>query len=274
MQVLFFLLAITVGFTAGIAINALADSLPRSRTSRKPFYPPNGPDRPTIAWSGTIAFLTGHRTSPPLEDGDTLKLPWRHPIVEIAMALIFGFLVVNWPNHQRLLVWMIYLAILMLVTIIDIEHYLILFPVIIPGCLIAIAVAIIFPAEDRRTIDYVIGGLMGGGIFLLMFWGGGIFSGLVSAARGEELEEIAFGFGDVMLATLCGLMIGWQAFIFAMVITVFSGAAGAIIYIIVRMLVSREYDFFTPLPYGPYIVLGTVVMMLWRDDVRQFLIGS
>lgn len=272
MQILIFLMAVVTGFLAGVIINTLADSMPRSRTSPMPFYPPSGPSRPPIAWSGTIAFLTGHHT---LEDGEQqLKLPWRHPIVEISMAAIFGFLVLNWPGHERTLVWMVYLAILMLITIIDIEHYLILFPVIIPGCLLAIAIAFVFPAEDRQTSDYLIGGLVGGGIFLLMFWGGGLFSGLVAAARGEALEEVAFGFGDVMLATLCGFMIGWQAFIFALIITVFSGAAGAIIYIIARMIVSREYDFFTPLPYGPYIVLGTVVMLLWRDDVRQFLIGS
>jgi leader peptidase (prepilin peptidase)/N-methyltransferase len=296
-----------IGFLAGILVNGLADALPYYRQPRLPFYPPDGERRPPLAWSGLLAFLTGQRESaqpapppdmvtdleahPPtreplpveVENADERaelpspprprRLSWRHPIVEIVMAMAFGFLVLNWPGHERIPVWMLYISILALITIIDLEHFLILVPVIVPACLIAIFLAFVFPEADRETSDYLLGGAIGLVFFLIMFWGGGIFSGFVAAARGEALEEVAFGFGDVMLATLCGLMIGWQAFIFAMLITVFAGAAGAIIYLIGRMFSHNSYDLFTPLPYGPYIVLGTIIMMLWRDDIRQLLGG-
>lgn len=279
MTLLSIILALIVGFLAGVLVNALADSMPYFRRPRLPLYPPSlkaegelplPPSRPFIAWSGLIAYLTGNQKH--TESGNALRL--RHPIVEGFMALFFAYIAANWPNHERLAIWMIYLTILMLITIIDMEHYLILFPVIIPALLIALVVAVVFPEKDRQTSDYLIGAVVGGGLYLIMFWGGGLFAGFVSSARGQQLEEVAFGFGDVLLATLCGLMIGWQAFIFASLITVIAGAVGALLFIVGRLLVKRQYDFFTPLPYGPYIVLGTVILMLWREEIRNFLTGG
>ena len=81
---------------------------------------------------------------------------------------------------------------------------------------------------------------------------------------------IAFGFGDVMLGMLSGFMLGWRAFIFASLITVFAGAAGAVLYLIGLQVVGRRYRWFTPLPYGPYIVIGTLVMLLFRKEVGTF----
>jgi prepilin signal peptidase PulO-like enzyme (type II secretory pathway) len=94
----------------------------------------------------------------------------------------------------------------------------------------------------------------------------------MSAMRGEEIGEVAFGFGDVMLGMLSGLLLGWQAFLFGFMITLFLGAAGAVLYLLSRLVTRTGYAMFTALPYGPYIVLGTVIMMLWREEVRAFLL--
>lgn len=290
-MVLNVIFAALIGFLAGVLVNTLADSMPYYRRPRFPFYPPNGSKRPPLLWSGLLAFLLGKQIdpqpAPPIEiggeiipeplpaDGSPLhrRLSWRHPIIEIVMPLLFAFIPLNWPNHERTIIWMIYLSILMLITVIDIEHYLIIFPVIVPAVILAAIIGVVFPESTRQTIDYFIGAALGGGVFLVMFWGGGVFSGLVSAARGEKLEEVPFGFGDVLLAVLCGLMIGWQGFVFAMLITVFAGAIGAVVYLLIRLVMSKGYTMFTPLPYGPYIVLGTVIMMLWREEIKTLFGG-
>lgn len=289
-DVLVFLLALVAGFLAGVLVNAFADALPRYRQPKLPFYSDGSP-RPIPEWSGLVAYFWGGRDKydkGPLEpepmerpDGTVImlqpiphhRITIRHVVVELLMGLFFGFIVLNWPDNDRTLIWFAYLTILMLITVIDIEHFIILTPVIVFSSLFAIAIAIFFPegGENYQTQNYIAGGVLGLVIFLVMYWGGGIFSGLVGAARGEELDEVAFGFGDVMLATLCGLMIGLGPMIFALLITVFVGALGAVIFVIGRMFTSDRYALFTPLPYGPYIVIGTVIMMLWRDDVRRAL---
>lgn len=291
LDVLTFIVGFLIGFLAAVLINAFADALPRLRRPALPYYS-NGELRPWPEWSGLVAFFRGGRDkydeSPPepvmveQPDGTTVeiykvpphRITIRHPLVEIFTPLFFGFVAVNWSGDPRIPVWFLYLTILILISVIDIEHYIIITPVIVVSSVLAVAIAFLFPENGVETEEYLIGGGVGLAIFLIMYWGGMLFSSLVNAARGQKLEEVAFGFGDVMLATLCGLMIGWAALIFALLITVFIGALGALLYLIGRQFTSDKYALFTPLPYGPYIVIGTIIMMLWREDVRRLLGGD
>jgi leader peptidase (prepilin peptidase)/N-methyltransferase len=257
-----------IGLLAGGVINALADDLPDENRVHRPHYP-DGTPRRGVAWLGTLAFLTGARVSP-----SGAKLRWRHVLVEIGLAILFAYVGAAYPFSVRSLFWLGYLAILLLVTVIDLEHRLILFIVMIPSYLFALVGAVFIQDGTVAFRDYVIGGLVGFGLFFLMYLGGRLFNSVVSSARGEELEEVAFGYGDVMLATLSGLMLGWQALIFAVTIAVFAGAAGALVYLAARFVMRGQYEMYTALPYGQYIVLGTVIMLLWREPVRLLLQGG
>ncbi len=279
-----------LGIFVGAMINALADDLPQRQNPRLPHYP-NGHPRPPGAWSGLLAFLTGQREGPPIRippeeearyslselahlEYDT-RLSWRHPLTEIAMAALFIFVVTYPFEFPRVGVWLVFISILMLITIIDLEHRLILFVVIIPSAVIVLALNVLFPANspsgERDFIEYVWGGVLGGVVFFILYLGGGVFADAVAAMRGQSLAEVAFGFGDVMLAILCGFMIGWRAMIFAMFITVFAGAIGALAYMAYRLISGQRYAMYTALPYGPYIVFGTLVMMLFIDQFREFI---
>ncbi len=264
-----------LGVLVGGVINALADDLPEQERVRLPHYPDGSP-RPVRAWLGLSAFALGLRDGPkstqvdPDEEGAvppvrSNRLGWRHPLAELTLGLGYLVLVLAFRDEPALLAWLIYVAILALITIIDLEHRLILFVVIVPSCLFALLVAVISPQAGRSFQEYVWGGVLGFLLFLAMFLGGAAFSTVLGR------DEVAFGFGDVMLATLSGLMLGWRAFIFAALITVVAGAVGSLLYIVSRAVVGRRYRLFTPLPYGPYIVLGTLVMLLFRDEVRHFL---
>jgi prepilin signal peptidase PulO-like enzyme (type II secretory pathway) len=277
MEILIAVIAGAIGLLVGGVINVLADDLPARQTPRVPHYP-DGVPRPAAAWPGLGAFLTGQRASPardePSEpDGEAAprhpaRLGWRHPLVEIVTALAFVWLALDFRDEKNLPVWFVYFAILLLITVIDIEHKLILHIVSLPACALALAVAAISPEHGRPFVDFLIGGALGFGLFLMMYLGGVLFSEMARTG------EAAFGEGDVILAMLSGLILGWRAFIFASLITVFVGALGAIVYLAVRALLRRRYRWFTPLPYGPYIVIGTLIMLLFRDDVQRILRGG
>ncbi len=267
MSIVIALAAGVVGLVVGGVINALADDLPARENPRLPHYP-DGTPRSVSAWLGVGAFLTGQRDSPkkPAKRAETaVRLNWRHPVVEIVTALLFFWLAVGFDDESHRLFWFVYLAILILITVIDVEHRLILFVVIIPSCLYALAVALISPEEGKSFGEYLIGGAAGFFVFFLMFMGGFVFTML------SRHQTVAFGFGDVMLATLSGLILGWHGLIPAIFITVFAGAAGALIYIVGRMIMGQRYRWFTPLPYGPYIVIGTVIVLLFRDEVKNVM---
>jgi leader peptidase (prepilin peptidase)/N-methyltransferase len=269
MQLPIGIIAALLGILVGGVINVLSDDLPPEEWHIKPPHYPDGTPRPTIAWVGLTAFLTGNRTS-----STGSKLSWRHPLVEIVTAGLFVYVALAYPLSARTFFWMGDLAILILITVIDLEHRLILFIVIIPAAIFALIGAAVAGPEISMQItflDYVIGGVAGFVFFFLMYLGGILFNNVAANARGQEMEEVAFGYGDVMLATLSGLILGWQALIFAVFFAVFAGAAGALLYLLAQFAARRKYEMFTALPYGQYIVLGTIIMMLWRAPVITFI---
>ena len=92
-------------------------------------------------------------------------------------------------------------------------------------------------------IDNILGMLVGGGIFLLITLIGGIIAG-----------KEAMGFGDVKLMGALGLFFGWLNMIF---ISVMSFLFAAIVSIII--LISRKTKFSEYIPFGPFIVVASMV---------------
>ncbi len=297
-----FILIIIIGLIAGGIVNILADDLPLRRAIRTPRYvtddkkraihiydeeadaltQQDDEKRPFIAWLGITAFLFGKRTSP----GGT-KLSWRYPLAEILTVIFMFIALYAVQNNQELVninpvqftIWLAYMMIFALITVIDVEHKLILFIVIIPSLGLALVDTLLttfitdgfYPPQVQEAL---IGAVMGFGVFFLMYNGGFIFTYIMGKLRGQEINEIAFGYGDVMMATLSGLILGWRSLIFAMFITVFIGAFGALIYLVSRRFIGAKYSAFTALPYGPYIVIGTMAMLLYRESIIELLLGG
>ncbi|MBC7813673.1 MAG: prepilin peptidase [Burkholderiales bacterium] len=261
-----------IGILIGGVLNVLADDLPHYRRPRLPHYP-DSTLRPISAWFGLSAFLLGRRTSP-----SGTKLSWRYPLTELLSAVAMIVVLVNVvaedpampPLHMYFLLF--YMAVFVLITVIDIEHKLILFSVIIPSCIVALLDSVLTPTPYGPGLgDALLGGALGFGVFFLLYLGGYLFTYVMAKARGIELNEVAFGYGDVMLATLSGLILGWQPLIFAMFITIFVGAFGAFIYLVAVRVMGSRYTMFTALPYGPYIVIGTIIMLVFSEAVSVFL---
>src|SRR4051812_37635645 len=164
------LIILIVGVLAGGLVNMLADDLPYKYTFKLPHYPDGSP-RPASVWLGLTAFILGKRTS-----ASGSKLSWRYPLVEIAtpLAMILTYVVkINEPKVDTLqmIFWLIYMAIFVLITVIDLEHKLILFIVIIPSAILAIldAVTTSAPPNLERSLT---GGALGFGTFFVLYLGG------------------------------------------------------------------------------------------------------
>ncbi|MCB9451699.1 MAG: prepilin peptidase [Anaerolineaceae bacterium] len=268
------ILIIFIGLIAGVVVNVLADDLPHYHRPRLPHYP-DGAARPVAAWLGITAFLLGKR-----EYAEGKKLSWRYPLVEIAcVALMLITLSVQNGNpgeisDLQLMFWLAYMAIFVLITVTDIEHHLILFSVIIPAGVLGILDAILTPGQFEPDLGRALtGGALGFGIFFVMYMGGFLYVYVVQKARGREITEVAFGFGDVMLATFSGLILGVEPLLFAIFITVVLGAFGSILFLVISGLRGKKEGMFVALPYGPYIIIGTLLMLLFRSEVRFLLFG-
>jgi prepilin signal peptidase PulO-like enzyme (type II secretory pathway) len=298
------IVVVLIGLFAGGVVNALADDLPLRREPRLPryinddkkraihlptedeeatlrFIHEDDEKRPLIAWLGIAAFLVGKRTSP-----NGIKLSWRYPLTELLTVALMVITVLALDNNEELaeigliqtIFWLVYMAFFALITIIDIEHKLILFVVIIPFGLIAFTDALLgelFSSSfyDPSLVSALVGGVVGFIVFFLIYNGGFLFTYVMGKIRGKEIKEVAFGYGDVMMATVSGLVLGIQGLIPAMFITVFLGALGATVYLITRRLLGNKYSAYAAIPYGPYIVAATIIVLLYSDSVNQFLVG-
>jgi len=276
---------IIVGWLAGVIVNAFADDLPYRRNPGRPTYP-DGTPRPLLAWSGIVAFLLNLRKpDPPRPDPtrereyvDEPRLSWRYPLTEvltIGLMLLSLYATQTTPDFttMQLIFWLVYMAIFALIIVIDMEHKLILFVVIIPSALLALADATLLPVPGPSLSSALLGGVVGFVIFYLLYQGGFLFTYLMGRARGQKINTVAFGYGDVMMITLSGLILGLPFTVLAIFLTVFIGAFGALAYLTIKALLSGRYSAFTALPYGPYIVIATIIMMLFGEQVQYALMG-
>jgi prepilin signal peptidase PulO-like enzyme (type II secretory pathway) len=259
------LLAAVLGLLAGGLANMLADDLPNDGPIqvRRPHYPDGAPR----AFLGLVAFVRGRRSSP-----GGARLGWRHPVVEVVTALAFALLAAFYPPDGQLLFFLVYAWLFVLITVIDLEHRLILFVTAIPLGLAGALDALLIPDPRPSLVDSLAGGVLGLVVFYGFWYGGVLFNRARAEDEADEADmEIAFGFGDVILATACGLVLGWQSMIFAMFITVFAGALGGIAWMVSRLFTDDGYAVFTALPYGPYIIFGVAVMLFLKEPMQQLL---
>ncbi len=259
-----------LGILSGGIVNALADDLPYRRL-RKPAYP-DGTPRPIRAWLGITAFLLKLRLPADHHMGAP-KLGWRHPVTEIVTAALMVAASVimgrtdDVPGGQ-MLVWLIYMALFMLITVIDLEHKRIMFVYILPAAVLALLDALLFPNPLPTLASALVGGGFGFMVFCIVYLGGHLFRHLMGRVRGEKMDALAFGFGDVMMTSLSGLMLGFENVILVMFLAIFLGGGGAALYLLIR-----PYRPFTAIPYGPYIAAATIMVMFFGAELRSLLLG-
>ncbi|MBN1639769.1 MAG: prepilin peptidase [Anaerolineae bacterium] len=263
-------LLVLAGVLAGIAINVLGDALPRARRIQVPRCAGCDAPRHPLAWSGIIALVTRHSRCPQCN----ARLSSRHLIVELIAPLLFLACWEQTGTTRVTLFRILYVAILILIAVTDIEHRLIPHVVSLPGIALAIAGAYLSPAFDspKRAL---LGGAIGLAAALVLFAFGALFASCVARVRGEPLPGPALGFGDVTLSAFLGLILGAPDIIFALVIGILAGFLGAVAYLVGGRALGRQHALFgTFLPYGPFLIFGGAVMLFFGEAFMAWYIGG
>jgi leader peptidase (prepilin peptidase)/N-methyltransferase len=163
---------------------------------------------------------------------------------------------------------MIVLAFFGVVVLIDLEYRLIMHPVSIIGAGLGLIVGIM----RVGWLKALVGGVVGFGVMWLLYMLGVLIIKLINRRRGQSVNDVALGFGDVNLSGVLGLMLGWPLILVGLVVAVLIGGLVSLIYIIV-MLITRKYQAFAALPYGPFLVIGAVALIYFSDYILAFLGG-
>ncbi len=148
------------------------------------------------------------------------------------------------------------LVYLSLVFVMDLEHRLILHPISIGGAILGLGIGIYLHGIPPTLI----GGAVGFGVMLVFYYAGEGYVRYMAKKRGMSTEEVALGFGDVNLAGILGLLLGWPSIFAGLLFAVLAGGLVSLI-IIVWMLLSKKYKAFTAIPYAPFLILSALIIL-------------
>ena len=218
--------ALAAGLAGGAVINILADVLPRERWERRLGSCPKC-EQALPRWWYVPVLPVFKRTTCCRQCAE--RLPRRH--IWVGEAAPLALLLLLWPINEDAsaklppaalfaLYGLATLA-LLLVFVTDLEHHLILDIVTYPAIIGLLTVGIVL--NHRMLFFMVVGALIAGVLF-----------GVCYALAYLIYHTDALGFGDVKLAVLIGLLIGWPGIINALFYGTLAGAATGMVLMIAR----------------------------------------
>jgi leader peptidase (prepilin peptidase)/N-methyltransferase len=167
----------------------------------------------------------------------------RYALVELMTAMLFVLSVVEFGVTLNALAAMLLSAYLIVTVFVDIDHLLILdaltIPVGIAGFAVALAMGRAIPSLEGAAL------------------GAALFGAIYLVTRGAGL-----GLGDVKLATCLGIFLGLVNSVAAFAAAFVIGAMLAIPVLVMRKRRGRDV-----LPFGPFLVLGALILTFAPDLV-------
>jgi len=185
----------------------------------------------------------------------------RYPLVELLTGLLsLSLFTYCYPDYYLYIALFMFTCSLIVVTFIDLSHQIIPDIISIPGIFAGLIVAILFNVFSFYPIawhDSLIGILLGGGILYIV------------AAGFEKLTgKEGMGGGDVKLLAMIGAWMGWRAI--PMIILI-SSLTGSIIGAASLLLAGKGLR--TRIPFGPFLVLGTLVYLFFGIKIQNYYLG-
>ncbi len=173
-------------------------------------------------------------------------IPLGYPLVEAANAVLWVAAGARFGASWALIPFLLLFSTLLAQSVIDLELYRLLdkitFPVL--GASIVLVAAVSLVEGDPGRILYALGGALGYFVFLFV---------------PAFLYPRGMGLGDVKLALLMGLFLGWVSpllCLYALIAACLLGLVAGLVLYVARGRKSAEF------PFGPWLALGCVVVLL------------
>jgi leader peptidase (prepilin peptidase)/N-methyltransferase len=179
----------------------------------------------------------------------------QYPIVELLTGLIYLIIYLVYGLSVQTLIYIILSLALIIIAFIDLNEQIVPDVISLPGIVIGFIISFFVPYIS--FINSALGVVVGGGIILIIGMAGSVI-----------FKKEAMGGGDVKLAAMIGAFLGWRYITISLFLGFFLGALAGIILIISKIK-SRE----DTVPFGPFIVLGSFITLLWGEKIISWYIG-
>jgi len=197
------------------------------------------------------------------------KISWQYPAVELSTAILF-VLITNYKlqitNYEHLisniqypilslLFWFFIISSLIIIFVYDLKHYIIPDRIVYPAIIIAIGFNLF------NNIQYPISNILSVFNFLIpAVVAGGFFYTIVAITKGKGM-----GGGDVKLAFLMGLILGWPLITFSVFLSFILGSLVGI-----YLILTGRKKMKSMIPFGPFLILGTFIGLFWGKKIVEW----
>lgn len=253
------LLVLVLGWIFGFVLNLAIDRLPLNAEDSR-FGLPLCPSCGRVSGKLEVVPIAGFALARGRCESCGTRLPWRRLAVEILSPLLC-FLVwmrydLTWPT----LIVSAYCLLLVIFFFVDLEHRIIPDVLVLPAVIFTTGLAAFWPNSTILTaVTFDSWSPLVGA--LVAFAVGFVFM-LIPALTG------GMGMGDVKLAGLIGLMVGFPLVFEAIFITVVLGGVVAVMLLIGRRKGRKDY-----IPYGTFLAIGAVTTLLYGLPILQWYVS-
>jgi len=234
--------ALLIGAVIGSFLNVVIARLPRAESLVTPASRCPSCGTP-IRWHDNVPLLSFLVLRGRCRDCGA-SIAWRYPIVEATTALLFVLAARASYSLGNVAAAWIFLAAVVAVTAIDLEHQIIPDRITLPGIVVGFLTS--FLGTRVSWLDSLLGILAGGGI---------LFAVIVLSGGG-------MGGGDMKLGAMIGAFLGYKLALMALFLAVLLGGAVAIALLTTGIRKRKD-----PVPFGPFLAVGGVVTMLYGEAV-------
>lgn len=188
------------------------------------------------------------------------RISVRYPLVELATAALFAASALRFDSAPHLAAVLFAVAAGVAQFMIDLEHRRL--PFAITGVAASGVVVMLGIAVATGQADHVPRAVLSTGLWLAVY--GGIW--LLTAGRG-------MGLGDVALAPLLGLVLGWSGWGASLVGLLGGFVVGAFVGVVLLSLSRASAK--SRIPHGPFLLTGAAIGLwageiLWREYLQLF----
>lgn len=184
-----------------------------------------------------------------------VKISPRYALVEFVSGLLFVVVLSHFGLSPATVVYWLFVAGLLVITFIDLDHQIIPDVISLPGIPIGFVCCFFIPWLSWT--DSLLGVLLGGGLLLTIAW-------LYEVLTKRE----GMGGGDVKLLGMIGAFLGWKA-IFPIIF--FASVGGTLIGVPLMLIQGRDSRF--ALPFGPFLATAAVVYLFWGQDIIHWYLS-
>jgi len=179
----------------------------------------------------------------------SVSIPLRYPVVELISGVFALGVYLKYGIRFEALIYYAFIATLLVITFIDIDHQIIPDVITLPG--IPIFFVASFALAQITFVESILGILVGGGSLFLVAW-------LYQLLTKKE----GMGGGDIKLLAMIGAIIGWKGVFF----TIFLASAIGTLTGLLIMLKTRK-TMKLAVPFGPFLALGGISYILFGPQL-------